>query len=321
VLREIADIINTPPPGAEFICRVTEEERSGRRYYDMHRGFELSAVLSGSLERYYEDHAFEQRPGDVFLSCPWEPHGWRTSSASRANLLIHFTAEFLGDEEFDGMPWFGLYAVRTQHRPRVPDTRGRKLVLAIAHELIEAAGDVKSGPFTGGSDSYSTAPTVRSFDLGIASGKAPPAWDSAVRLAALRVLLLLYEHWPYRDEVALRAGSRGNSLTRILPAIELTAAPPGRTRRVAVAEAAGACNLSATQFRILFHRTMGVSFGRFELRKRVARASHLLVTTDLPIDALAEQCGFTDRSHLHRMFTRLYGTTPGAHRARARAAS
>jgi len=90
---------------------------------------------------------------------------------------------------------------------------------------------------------------------------------------------------------------------------------------VTVAEAAAACKLSATQFRVLFRRAMGVSFGQFELRKRLAQASHLLVNTDLPIDALSEQCGFTDRSHLHRMFTRLYGAPPGTYRTRARVAS
>lgn len=141
------------------------------------------------------------------------------------------------------------------------------------------------------------------------------------QIAVLRVLLLLYEHWPYRSDVASQSGQRGNDLARVLPAIEISATPPDRTRRVTVAEAAAACKLSATQFRILFHRAMGVSFGRFDLRKRLACASHLLVTTDLPIDALAEHCGFTDRSHLHRMFTRVYGATPGAHRTRSRAAS
>jgi AraC-like DNA-binding protein len=321
VLREIAHIINTPPSGAEFTCQLRHEERSRRRYYDMHRAFEMSIVLSGTMERHYEDCSLDQKPGDVFLSCPWEPHGWRTTSPARANLMVQFIGAFLGDEASSGVPWLGMFSLRPQHRPRLPDARARKRVLAVAHDLIETAGDVKRGPFTGDSEGRSVAPPVRYFDLGSASDDTPPAWGAAVRLAILRVLLLLYERWPYRSEVASQSGQRANDLASVLPAIELSApSSPARTRRVTVAEAAAACKLGATQFRIRFGRAMGVSFGRFELRRRLAHASYLLVNTDLPIDALAEQSGFADRSHLHRMFTRLYGATPGVYRTRTRAA-
>jgi len=321
MLREIATVSHPLAEGDRFSVALTEERCSGRRYCEMHQGFELSVVLSGGLERYYEDYTLEQIPGDVHLSCPWEAHGWRTTSPRRSNLLIQFRAEFLGDEEFDGLPWLVLYAVRPQHRPRVSDAQTRARAVAVAEELIEAAGRARRAKRQFPRDRGSGRAGFQTIRLGGPPGRMPPAWESVVRLAVLRVLVLLYQHWPYRDEIALMPGGRGNGLTRILPAIELTSTPPERTRRVTVAQAAAACKLSATQFRVLFHRAMGVSFGRFELRKRLARASYLLVTTDLPIDALADQCGFADRSHLHRMFTRLHGATPGAHRARARAAS
>lgn len=317
MLREIADILNAPPPGAEFICQLRQEDHSRRRYYDMHPTFELSIVLSGTMERHYEDYSFEQTPGDVFLSCPWEAHGWRTTSPTRTNLLVQFIGAFLDDGAASGVPWLGMFTLRPQHRPRLPNARARERVLTVAHDLIETAGNAKSGPFTGGSDGRSAVPPVRIFHLGSPSDKGPPAWGATVRLAVLRVVLLLYEHWPHRSEVASESGRRYNDLARVLPAIKLCAAST-RTRRVPVAEAAAACKLSATQFRILFHRAMGVSFGQFELRKRLARASYLLTSTDLPIDALSEQCGFADRSHLHRMFTKRYGATPGTYRTRAR---
>jgi AraC-like DNA-binding protein len=55
---------------------------------------------------------------------------------------------------------------------------------------------------------------------------------------------------------------------------------------------------------------MGVSFGRFDLRRRLVEASRLLLSSGESVQSIAERCGFTDRSHLLRMFRRQYGKTP-----------
>ncbi len=66
--------------------------------------------------------------------------------------------------------------------------------------------------------------------------------------------------------------------------------------------------------RRVFHRTFGVSFGRFTLRTRMAMASRLLACTELSVGEIAAQTGFADGSHLHRMFTRHFSCTPGEYR-------
>jgi transcriptional regulator GlxA family with amidase domain len=96
------------------------------------------------------------------------------------------------------------------------------------------------------------------------------------------------------------------------PALDLVQATP--ERRVGLAEAAAACSLSPTQFRFVFRQTMGATFGVFTLRARLSHAAQLLAYTDLPLKAIAEQTGFTDHSHLHRAFARVYGCPPGRYR-------
>jgi transcriptional regulator GlxA family with amidase domain len=57
---------------------------------------------------------------------------------------------------------------------------------------------------------------------------------------------------------------------------------------------------------------MGVSFGTFELRRRLGSAVDMLLTTDAPVATVAAESGFTDGSHLRRDLLRHYHTTPTA---------
>jgi AraC-like DNA-binding protein len=64
---------------------------------------------------------------------------------------------------------------------------------------------------------------------------------------------------------------------------------------------------------------MGVSFQTFRRRARVAYAATMLITTNLPTEAIAERAAFSDASHLHRSFVQEYGCTPGQYRDQAQA--
>jgi transcriptional regulator GlxA family with amidase domain len=62
---------------------------------------------------------------------------------------------------------------------------------------------------------------------------------------------------------------------------------------------------------------MGLSFGELVLRQRGARAAQLLLSSDVSLEAIADELGFVDASHLHRMFARRYGYTPARYRKMA----
>ena len=69
-----------------------------------------------------------------------------------------------------------------------------------------------------------------------------------------------------------------------------------------------------------FRQATGVSFGKLRMRARLAHAAHRLLTTDATADIIAREAGFSDGSHLHRLFVRHYGQTPGQYRTRGRRA-
>ena len=98
-----------------------------------------------------------------------------------------------------------------------------------------------------------------------------------------------------------------------MPAVRLIQSHP--TRRLSLKEAAATCGLSVSQFGYLFRHLMGLSFGKFCMRARLAYVAQLLLTTDLSVEAIADVAAFADASHLHHAFAGVYGDTPARYRS------
>jgi AraC-like DNA-binding protein len=75
-------------------------------------------------------------------------------------------------------------------------------------------------------------------------------------------------------------------------------------------------HLTANSFARLFRRELGASPRQYIMQRRLARASHLLLTTTVPIKQIAAECGFCDRYYFTRMFRAAHGIGPGAYRRR-----
>jgi len=67
----------------------------------------------------------------------------------------------------------------------------------------------------------------------------------------------------------------------------------------------------------LFHEHVGMTIPEYSNRLRVAYAQQLLRETDLDIERVAEQAGFSSSRQLRRAWSRVYTTPPRAARARA----
>jgi len=65
----------------------------------------------------------------------------------------------------------------------------------------------------------------------------------------------------------------------------------------------------------LFRRAMGCSIPQYRNRIRIERAAELLRTTDKSVTTVALDCGFTNLTHFHRVFSRTHGRSPTAYRA------
>jgi AraC-like DNA-binding protein len=249
-----------------------------------HQGMEVGVVLSGSEELVFNEAVLTCTPGDAWLCSMWEPHGWRASSGGGTQIAVIFRPEFVGDDLALRIPWLSPFAVPASQRPRTTTSQMRQRLLTIARCMSH---DVVGGQ---------------------------RGWLEVVRVGLQWLLIELVRDWrpPQRQE---RLGVREpspNDLARIMPAVTLV--QDDLSRVVRLSEAAATCSLSMSRFHAIFRMTMGISFARFCLRSRLALCAHRLLTTDRPIEAIADEAGFVDRSHLHRAFVKQYRCTPGQFR-------
>lgn len=86
---------------------------------------------------------------------------------------------------------------------------------------------------------------------------------------------------------------------------------------IEVAELANACALSRSHFSRAFKCSTGLSPQDWIRHQRIARAKHLIRSTDLSLTQISLECGFCDQAHFCHMFTRSEGINPFAWRCRA----
>lgn len=72
--------------------------------------------------------------------------------------------------------------------------------------------------------------------------------------------------------------------------------------------------LTPCLFSRLFRKSFGTPPYQYVIEMRLARASHLLARTGMPIKEIVAICGFADQAHLTRLFSRAFSTTPAAFR-------
>lgn len=88
-------------------------------------------------------------------------------------------------------------------------------------------------------------------------------------------------------------------------------------RDVKIADVAGECGLSASYFIRAFKKATGRTPHRWLLEYRAEKARQMLLG-EFSIAEIAIACGFADQSHLTRVFTSLFGISPGLWRRQRR---
>ena len=84
--------------------------------------------------------------------------------------------------------------------------------------------------------------------------------------------------------------------------------------RISLEDIAGYVGMSRTYFCQFFKNQYKEGFSDHLTRIRVQKASVMLMHTDKPIPAVAEECGFKTVQYFTRAFRKVRGTTPGAFR-------
>jgi AraC family transcriptional regulator len=85
-------------------------------------------------------------------------------------------------------------------------------------------------------------------------------------------------------------------------------------RGVALKEVARACDLSVSYFSHAFRHTLGMAPYKWLIEQRVVLSKEKLRDDGLSLSDVAAECGFSDQSHLTRVFRQTVGVSPGAWR-------
>lgn len=88
------------------------------------------------------------------------------------------------------------------------------------------------------------------------------------------------------------------------------------TQRATCASAARIAGLERAYFSKRFRLVMNVTFSEWNARVRIEEAKHLLRSIDLSITAISASVGYDDVTTFERVFKRLEGICPRAHRRR-----
>jgi AraC family transcriptional regulator len=250
-------------------------------------GFALADV-SYAAGATYDEHAHDRsyllfvlRGGFV------ENVGGRADAASSASVVV--------------MP------AGTPHRNRIGEQGARSLLVTLEPSFERRVAR-----------EHGTDLRWRTVGRGAAPGILARAYR-AFRLGDARELLTLNELLQ-AFFAALRNTPDGRTVARtpVAKAIALlhdTSPNPPSLQRLAAAAGCDPAYLCRA-----FRRHAGCTMGEYARQLRAKRAAELIASSETPLAEVALACGFSDQSHLTRLFKACYGMTPRAYRLLAAAA-
>ena len=109
-------------------------------------------------------------------------------------------------------------------------------------------------------------------------------------------------------QLAGRGSSRPARVSTMLQYVE------DHLSTVTLQELAQQFNYSTTRCSTIIKESTGKNFSNVLREYRAHRAARLLLESDYSMMQIAEEVGFCDSSHLHKVFSTLYGVTPAQYR-------
>lgn len=214
------------------------------------------------------------------------------------------------------------------HTIRFPETKKasgpvRAAALYFLPELIRASGasgdDVEYlMPFLMQDDSFphviksNTGIPAQIFDLIKLAHKGMPATSTRARLTIKTylkmILILIINHYADRQGTVETFNRKQRAIEQLAPLFDFLEA--NYKEPVSVAKAAEVLHLSESHFMRLFKQVTGQSFISYLNHFRVAKAEHLLATTDLSVSEVSQAVGFCDQSYFGLVFRSLVQLTP-----------
>lgn len=83
---------------------------------------------------------------------------------------------------------------------------------------------------------------------------------------------------------------------------------------ISLKDVANHVHLNPSYFSVLFKEQLSLNFSEYVTRRRIQLAKQLMVTTNLPINEIAEQVGYKTSKYFIKLFKEMEGVTPSTYR-------
>lgn len=256
----------------------------GESWMHWHDYYELWVAMDGGGEYRVGSHQFAFAPGDVVLVDPLKIHGFVRMRREHAPLVVFFHAEAVAPGGGAVDP--GFLSAWDRRPERVAPRLASNAAVAVHGALLRLAR---------------------------AWFEPDPDQRLALKVHLLEVLLHLHRAFdPSRGTAPASVSWRGEREALLGRVLEYV----GQHCHTALAqpEAARVAGMSPSRFRVFFKETTGWGFGDYLRDVRLDRAARLLRETRESVAEIAYQTGFSDQSHLQRLFKAKHGLSPLAYR-------
>lgn len=278
---------------ADLDCAFVKHLRYMPVFWHTHEFFEMLCVLSGECDNIFEQETFQMKPGDICIHAPGTVHAVRAFSddAVLLNILIRkstFERCFFSLMEEDCIlsRFFRIAFYKTVEMPYLlfrteKDLQIRSLILDALNEY-ESEAKYKR-PLL---NAMLSELLIRMFQGYEESIIVPSARDSTARHADIvRILRYMQENYC----------------------------------SVSMGELAERFNYSERQLQRIIFEATGMSFRDAIQTQKLTKAAELLRTTDLTVQAVAEETGFQAVNNFRKLFLKHYQLTPAIYRNQNRA--
>lgn len=145
--------------------------------------------------------------------------------------------------------------------------------------------------------------------------------DVEVRTAILAGYLSMLAEY-YISDTLVRSFSSDYKIARRHRLISLATEyiTANLSKKISVSDMAVYCMCSESTLNHLFKSTLGRTIPESVAAQRISRAKYLLSDSDLPIERIAESCGFASATYFSVVFRKMLGMTPTEYRINSRRA-
>ena len=266
------------------IVKVVEIENRGVRPLDLAR-IAIGVVLKGSKEIYHNDHSVRVSAGEMFVMAP----------------ALHYEENIVMDESFEQIVFYA--SVEALQRVEIALTSSYGLSYEGKHRCAECDGKT----FAIGQPTPAIADLFQAVARSLRRNELKG--DDVGRQIKFNelVYLLLSEGEPCMRSLLVNCSDVVNNAfaREIYNNVFSDASIETLARKT---------NRSLTSFKKEFRRQFSESPHRWFIDQRLQRAKILLLSTNMTVSEIGNECAFTNISHFIKLFKQRFHDTPASMR-------